>query len=179
MTFKQLQNELEGKAIPILLFSPNFKTGTPVTAMNYNRNKNILCFSYKEDHSHTGNEVLLSNMALNRAKGMRVPDDALITIDKAILGRNNQNIARYLAFNGDCSMVAINPKYAEDIVTELNARFDMAIETGMSDADMLQECFDDGFTIRDFYDVNVAAYEWAKKTKAGNGLVELRETVSI
>ena len=86
MTFKQLRNELEGKVIPILLFSPNFKTGTPVTAMSYNRNKNILCFSHKEDNSHTGNEVLLSNMALNRAKGMRVPDDLYVTSPRKYTG---------------------------------------------------------------------------------------------
>ncbi len=66
-------------------------------------------------------------------------------------------------------------KANEDVAEELNARAESRSFLALGDSDMLQTCFDDGFTMDDFKDAGDSIYKWAVRNKEEFGCVELQE----
>ena len=104
-----------------------------------------------------------------------LPDDVIVTIDTAFLEKNNKNILRYVSENTSKTAIAVNDKANEDVAEELNARAESRSFLALGDSDMLQTCFDDGFTMDDFKDAGDSIYKWAVRTKEEFGCIELQE----
>ncbi|MBO5550425.1 MAG: hypothetical protein J5966_00570 [Lachnospiraceae bacterium] len=104
----------------------------------------------------------------------------ILSCEQTKLDRNLDNLIQFVSFDKlpDAEYLAVNAKYDEDICAELTARAETGLDEGWSDADIVQQAFDDGFTLEDFAEAGKAAYTWAKKVKEDHALIELTERLA-
>ena len=157
---------------PVKLHTPNPDYGIPVTLLQ--TKGDFVSLTYDEDH-------LPKTVGYLRTLLKENPEiaDRILTAYIPELNSNQNNIIRYVSWNGDKTVIAVNDKRGEDVREELKARMEAYIADGMNDADALQDAFDAGFTLLDFKEAGRDAYEWAEKTKREYGCVELAEKLSI
>ena len=176
MTFKKFiekTNEFDPET-KVQLHTPG-EYGVPVTLMQANKvcNGGFVCFTYSEDH-------LPRTLGYVRTIFQEYPEmsDYILTVYVPEFGSNQNNIVRYLSWNKDKSVLAVNDKRGEDVREELRARAEHYIEENYADADALQDAFDSGFTLLDFQKAGSDMYDWAVKTKEEFGCMELQERLS-
>lgn len=63
--------------------------------------------------------------------------------------------------------VRLEPKSQMDINTELDAYFEQAVDSGMSDYDTWEDLKERGYTLDDLKNYREDSYEWARKIELG------------
>ena len=160
-------------SVLITALSPDRHTGRPITGLEYK--SGVLAFI----SSKSGSPITLRDIR-RKVITENLSERTLLSCEQTKLDRNLDNLVRFISFDKlpDVRCLAINAKYDEDICAELTARAEAGVDEGWSDADIVQQAFDDGFTLEDFAEAGKSAYEWAKRVKEDHALIELTERLA-
>ena len=86
-------------------------------------------------------------------------------MDAQVLDTYGSPIMYMLYHSRENDDVRLEPKSQMDVNAELDAFFDAALDSGMSDQDTYDELMERGYTLGDLKDYREDTYKWALKIK--------------
>lgn len=155
--------------------------GTDVEGVAFNLNCSLIAFvgRYYEDDFGTyyKEPFTVGNLKEIYAELQKMGKNPFVVTEIPKFLQNQYNVYRWSVYRADEKKIYLNDKRSEDIKSELDARFEMYLDSSFSDADALQDLFEAGFTMNDIKGYKEGTYLWAVECKDKNALQELYESV--